>query len=606
MIQFDEDKQNRRVGDLLKREEEQVIQALSLKYGFEYIDLSVVPIATDALRLIDEPTSREAKAAAFAIADKKIKVAIRNPEDEKTVAVIEGLKEKGYIVTIFVTSNASLEKAWSSYKDLSFASESHAGSLDVSSEEISAIVEKAKGLPAIITILESTLSMKKSYRVSRILETILAGALATNASDIHIEPEQEYIRLRYRLDGVLVNVVNFDKDTYGLLLSRIKLLSGLKLNVKKNSQDGRFSVHIATDEIEIRTSILPGAYNESIVMRLLNPKSISVSLEELGIPKKLLGILLKEIDKPNGMILTTGPTGSGKTTTLYAFLRKVHNPQIKIITIEDPIEYHLPGIVQTQVNDKGYTFLEGLRAAVRQDPDIIMVGEIRDNETADIAVNSALTGHLVFSTLHTNDAAGTFPRLIDLGVNPKIIPSALTVALAQRLVRRLCSHCKKEVLAEGEAKVIVDRVIESIFDKTQVPAEARPQNGAQIVVWEAVGCDFCNNTGYKGRMGIYEGILVGDPAIQKAIDYGSSDREIATAATPQGILDMKQDGIIKVLKGVTSMDELRRVIDLDEMPFITKKMEPEGEVVETVAPEAAAPETVAPENPAPVDTNPVI
>ncbi len=573
MIQFDEDKQNRRVGDLLKREEEEVVQALSAKYNLEYIDLSVAPVTSDALRLIDEPIAREGKMAAFGLVDRKLKIAVRNPEEEKTVAVINSLREKGYIPTIYLTSMASLEKAWTSYKDLSFASESRAGSLDVSSEEISAIVEKAKGLPAIISILESTLAMKKSYRVSRILETVLAGALGTNASDVHIEPEEEYIRIRYRLDGVLVNVINIDKDTYGLLLSRIKLLSGLKLNVKKNSQDGRFSVHIGTDDIEIRTSVLPGAYNESVVMRLLNPKSINVPLEELGIPEKLLGILLKEIDKPNGMILTTGPTGSGKTTTLYAFLKKVHNPQIKIITIEDPIEYHLTGIVQTQVNDKGYTFLEGLRAAVRQDPDIIMVGEIRDNETADIAINSALTGHLVFSTLHTNDAAGTFPRLIDLGVNPKILPSALTVALAQRLVRRLCSFCKKEVIVEGEAKEIVDRIIGSIFDKTQVPAQATPPAGVNVTMWEAVGCDHCNNTGYKGRMGIYEGILVNDPAIQKAIDYGSSDREIATAAVHQGILDMKQDGIVKVLKGITSMDELRRVIDLDQMAFITEKEE---------------------------------
>lgn len=575
MIQFEEDKQNRRVNDLLKREEEQVVQILSAKHGLEYIDLSVAPVTGDALRLIEEPTARQAKMAAFSLTDRKVKIAVRNPEDEQTIAVINSLREKAYTPTIYVTSTVSLEKAWTGYKDLSFASESRAGSLDVSSEEIAAIVEKAKSLPTIISILENTLSMKKSYRVSRILETVLAGALGTNASDIHIEPEEEYIRIRYRLDGVLVNVTNIDKDTYSLLLSRIKLLSGLKLNVKKNSQDGRFSVHIGTDDIEIRTSVLPGAYNESIVMRLLNPKSISVSLEELGIPSKLLGILLKEIDKPNGMILTTGPTGSGKTTTLYAFLKKVHNPQIKIITIEDPIEYHLPGIVQTQVNDKGYTFLEGLRAAVRQDPDIIMVGEIRDNETAEIAVNSALTGHLVFSTLHTNDAAGTFPRLIDLGVNPKILPSALTVALAQRLVRRLCPYCKKELVLEGEAKEILERVLKSIYDKSQLPEEAI--NGTPEKIWQAAGCDRCNNTGYKGRMGIYEGILVNDPAIQKAVDYGSSDREIAAAAVPQGILDMKQDGIIKVIKGITSMDELRRVIDLDQPTFINEKMEPTPE-----------------------------
>ncbi len=557
MIQFDEDKQKRKIGDLLRREEEELVQLLSAKYGVDYVDLTIVSINTDALRLIDEKTAKEFKMAAYALIDKKVKVAVRNPENPKVQEILSTVKEKGFEPTIYITSTASLEKAWGAYKDLSFAYESKAGSLEVSSEEITAIVKKAHSLPSIISILENTLSMKKSYRVSRILETILAGGLATGASDIHIEPEETYIRLRYRLDGVLVNVLNFDFETYNLVLSRIKLLSGLKLNIKKDSQDGRFSVHVGTDDIEIRTSILPGAYSESVVMRLLNPKSIGVPLEQLGIPSKLLSILLKEVEKPNGMILTTGPTGSGKTTTLYAFLKKIHNPTVKIITIEDPIEYHLPGIVQTQVNDKGYTFLEGLRAAVRQDPDIIMIGEIRDSETAAIAINSALTGHLVFSTLHTNDAAGAFPRLIDLGVNSKILSSALSISLAQRLVRRLCPDCKKEIPLEGENLARVDRTLSSIMDKTQVPTKERALNK----IWMPVGCDKCNHTGYKGRIGIYEGIVM-NQAMEKVTEYGSSDREIAAAAAPQGILTMEQDGMIKVLQGVTSLPELERVIEL--------------------------------------------
>jgi type IV pilus assembly protein PilB len=567
MIEFDEDKQTRKVGDLLKREEEEVVQMLASKYGIEYIDLSVATITTDALRLIEEPVAREAKMAAFGIKDRRLKIAVREPDNEKTLSVVKELADKGYIPTLLITSMASLDKAWKNYKDLSFASETKAGSLDVSSDEITNIVKQTKDLPAIVKILQDMLSQKKSYRVSRILETILAGALATGASDVHIEPEEEYIGVRFRLDGVLQKVIDFDKDTYGLLLSRVKLLSGLKLNIKKDSQDGRFSVHVGDDDIEIRTSILPGAYNESIVMRLLNPKSISVPLEDLGIPAKLLEVLLREIDRPNGMILTTGPTGSGKTTTLYAFLKKVKNPGIKIITIEDPIEYHLPGIVQTQVNDKGYTFLEGLRAAVRQDPDIIMVGEIRDNETASIAINSALTGHLVFSTLHTNDAAGAFPRLIDLGINPRIIPSSLTVALAQRLVRKLCVYCKKEVPAEGANKKLVEEVLATIYDKAQLPvqegAPADAPAGTLLKLWEAVGCDKCNNTGYKGRIGIYEGILVNDAKLQEVIENTASDRDIAAAAAPQGILNMKQDGIIKVFKGISTLDELKRVIDVD-------------------------------------------
>lgn len=278
-------------------------------------------------------------------------------------------------------------------------------------------------------------------------------------------------------------------------------------------------------------------------------------MEDLGMEPRLLEIVNKEIAKPNGMILTTGPTGSGKTTTLYAFLKKVRDPGIKIITIEDPIEYHLSGIVQTQTDEKkGYTFLEGLRAAVRQDPDIIMIGEIRDSDSADIAINSALTGHLVFSTLHTNNAAGTYPRLIDLGINPKVLTSAISVALAQRLVRKLCTVCRKEVILEGKEKETVTRIISTVHTIDKIPQTEK--------CFVAVGCPACNNTGYKGRIGIFEAILA-DAAIEDIVNMNPSEREIKKAALPQGILDMLQDGIIKVLQGVTSIEELRRVIDID-------------------------------------------
>jgi type IV pilus assembly protein PilB len=556
MIKFDEDKQNRKIGDLHKREEEELVQLLSAKYGIEYIDLSTVSINTDALRLIEEKVARENKVAAFAMVDKKIKIAVRLPESQIIKEINDNLVRKGYEPTIYICSTASLERAWNSYKDLSFAYESKAGSLEVASDEIAAIIEKAKGLPAIIEILKETLAMKRSYRVSRILETILAGALATDASDVHIEPEEEYIRLRYRLDGVLVNVLDFDKDTYSLLLSRIKLLSGLKLNIKKDSQDGRFSVHVKELDIEIRTSVLPGAYNESVVMRILNPKSIGVPMEELGIPKKLLSIIEREITKPNGMLLTTGPTGSGKTTTLYAFLKKVHNPTVKIITIEDPIEYHLPGIVQTQTNDKGYAFIDGLRSALRQDPDIIMVGEIRDSETASIAVNSALTGHLVFSTLHTNSAAGSFPRLIDLGINSKIMSSAINIVLAQRLVRKLCESCKQPIAIEGDIKRKVDEVVETIFDKSEIPP--MPPH-----IFKENGCEKCNHTGYKGRIGIYEGMKL-TPEVNATVEMNPSEDEVEKSAAPQGILTMKQDGMLKILSGITSINELERVITIED------------------------------------------
>ncbi len=555
-IQFDDEKDKQRYADLLHKEEEDLVQLLSAKYGVEYVNLMATNINTDALRLINESEARAAKVAAFALIDKKIKIAARNPEDEAVRKIVQDLTTKDLQPELFITSTQSLERAWKAYKDLSFAYESRAGSLEISNEEISQIIDKAKDMATIISILNETTGAKKSYRVSRILETIIAGALAVDASDIHLEPEETYVRLRYRLDGVLQEVIQFDNETYALLLSRIKLISGMKLNLKKDSQDGRFSIRLSIGDVEVRVSVLPGAYNESIVMRLLNPKSIGVPLENLGIHPKLLEILIREMNRPDGMILTTGPTGSGKTTTLYAFLKRVHTPEVKIITIEDPIEYHLPGIVQTQVNDKGYNFLEGLRAAVRQDPDIIMVGEIRDGETASIAINSALTGHLVFSTLHTNDAGGTFPRLIDLGVNPSVIPSALRVAMAQRLVRKLCPFCRREDKPNEHESSEITATIAAIEDRTLVPEN-------QTKLWRPVGCDRCNHTGYKGRIGIYEAILMNEN-IEKAVSMSASDREIWQAAKGQGLLTMKQDGVIKVLSGITSMEELERVISLTD------------------------------------------
>jgi type IV pilus assembly protein PilB len=554
MIKFEEDKQNQRIADLRKKEEEEVVQNLSVSTGIPYVDLTGISINPDALRLIEEVYARNAKVAAFALIDKTVKVAVRDPASPLVTDTLEVLKKKGYSIAPSLATTTGLEKAWATYKDLSFAIETKAGSLQIESGEISKIISEAQSLEQVQKILNEALVTKHSSRVSRILEIILAGAMTSSASDIHIEPEEDYIRLRYRLDGVLVNVLNFDRDTYNLLLSRIKLLSGLKLNIKKEPQDGRFSVNLVDTDIEIRTSVLPGAYSESIVLRILNPKSITTPLEELGIPPKLLTLLLKAIDRPDHMVLTTGPTGSGKTTTLYAFLRKVYSPELKVITIEDPIEYHLEGITQTQVNDKGYNFLEGLRSALRQDPDVIMVGEIRDKETAAIAINSSLTGHLVFSTLHTNNAAGTFPRLIDLGVNPKVITSAITVAIAQRLVRRLCPKCKKSAVLEGADLEITKKILTGILDQSQVPTE-------YSTIYKPVGCSACSNTGYSGRIGVYEAVFI-DDAVRSKIEASASERDIAEAAKPQGILTMAELGILYVLSGTTSLEELQRVIEL--------------------------------------------
>ncbi|HWB33867.1 MAG TPA: GspE/PulE family protein, partial [Candidatus Paceibacterota bacterium] len=442
---------------------------------------------------------------------------------------------------------------------LSYATQTKAGVFELSNQEVEELVEKVTSVEAIGKEVHEAIDLKKAYRITRILEVILAGGLSTGASDVHFEPEEAAVRLRYRLDGVLVDVLTFDHETYKQVLSRLKLLSGLKLNITDEAQDGRFSIKIKGAEIELRTSVLPGNYAETMVLRILNPTSISVPLEDLGLEEALRLRIEHEINKPNGMILNTGPTGSGKTTTLYAFLRKVNSPGTKIITIEDPIEYHLEGVVQTQVDKKNYGFASGLRSALRQDPDIIMIGEIRDNEVADTAINAALTGHLVFSTLHTNDAAGTFPRLIDLGVSEKVLSSAINVAMAQRLVRKLCANCRTTHTATPEEQAIIDRILAGVTNKAPLP-----QDTHTVYAASEHGCDQCGGRSYKGRIGIFEAIFM-DRAIEEVLRNKPSEREVAEAAKPQGIPTLQQDGIIKVLKGVTSLEELRRVIDIDSV-----------------------------------------
>jgi len=556
MVQFNEAEGDKRLDFLRKREEEELAQMLSKKYGVEYVDLSLVAVNTEALRVIPDAEAKSAEAAAFGKVGKRLSVAVRAPESDKVKLLVKKLEEQGYEVVLFMCSQESLKRAYQRYADLSYATETKAGVFELSNEELEGLLDKVKGLEDITKLINEAVELKKAYRITRILEVILAGGLSTGASDIHFEPEEGAVRLRYRLDGVLVDVAKLDSETYRLTLSRLKLLSGLKLNIEGQAQDGRFSIKIKGEEIELRTSILPGNYADTLVLRILNPKDIGVQLEELGLEEKLRTRLEKEITKPNGMILTTGPTGSGKTTSLYAFLRKVNSPGSKIITIEDPIEYHLQGIVQTQVEKGKYTFAEGLRSALRQDPDIIMVGEIRDGEVAEVAINAALTGHLVFSTLHTNDAAGSFPRLIDLGVDEKVISSAVNVALAQRLVRKLCQQCKKERLAVPEEKIIIDKHLATITDKALVPPKTD-------TVWDAApeGCPECHGRGYKGRVGIFEAVFM-DSAIETILRSKPSEREIAAAAKPQGIPTMQEDGIIKVLRGVTSLEELKRVVDL--------------------------------------------
>lgn len=563
-IQFNDEKEEKELLDLRKQEEEDLVVALAQsKYNVSPIDLSTVPIENDALRVMPEKDALEEEVAPFKLLGKNIHVAVRSPQPDRIARLTTYFNDHGLTPVFYMASLGSLQKAWGRYKEISYASGSKAGSIDISGDILKQVAQNLKNLQDVQkAIIE--IEKEKSHTTSHVLEIILAGAISINASDIHFEPEEHVVRLRYRLDGILQEVQDISPELHHFLNSRIKLLAGLKITSQATAQDGRFSIFLDETEINVRVSLIPGAYGESIVMRLLNPKSIQVKLEDMGIEPQLYEVFMREIKKPNGLILLTGPTGSGKTTTLYSFLQKIYSTEIKIITIEDPIEYHLDGITQTQTNtEKGYTFLEGLRSALRQDPDVIMVGEIRDSETAKIAVESALTGHMVFSTLHTNNAAGVIPRLIDLEVNPKILVSALSLSIAQRLVRKLCDHCKVVKETTEEQKKIIEKTVADAKAHGKDFAEYGADISKGITIYTAVGCALCNNTGYKGRLGIFEAIQ-NDAAIEAIIPKNPSEREIKEVAANQGTLTMTEDGIVKVLTGITSFEEVGSVVDFYE------------------------------------------
>lgn len=564
-IHFDDEKEEKELLDLQKVEEEDLVAMLATdKYNIPYINLALLGIENDALRTMEEKEARLEQVAPFKVLGKELHIAVRSPQPDHLANLKDYFSNKHYVPHFYMASMASLEKAWDRYKEISYAEGSQAGTINIEGNVLMEIGKDIKNIGDIQKKIEEA-EKDKVHATSHILEIVFAGAIAIDASDIHFEPEEDTVRLRFRLDGVLQEVTTITPEIHKYLNSRMKLLAGVKITSAAIAQDGRFAIMMGADEISVRVSLIPGAYGESIVMRLLNPKSIRVKLEDMGIEKKMYELFMQEIKKPNGMILLTGPTGSGKTTTLYAFLQKIYSSEIKIITIEDPVEYHLPGITQTQTDEeKGYTFINGLRSALRQDPDVIMVGEIRDSETAKIAVESALTGHMVFSTLHTNNAGGVIPRLIDLEVNPKILVSALSLSIAQRLVRKLCTVCKAEKeVSEGEKNIIM-QVIEEAKKYNKKLEDYGVDISKGIKLYKAVGCDKCNNTGYKGRIGIFEAIK-NDEAIENIIPRNPSEREIREVANAQGILNMKEDGIVKVLTGITDLGEVQSVVDFYEV-----------------------------------------
>lgn len=552
MPKFDDTYSVNKMEELRRNEEDNLIKALSTQYGIPYVDLRGITINPAAILTIEEETARESRCVAFELQNKKLSVAIRNPNNPETKKVLAELEKSGFILNIFMASTSSLEHAWKRYKDRKHTVAVKKGVLDIDPDAIAALMESLTSVESVTEHILDIRTLNSARRVSETLEAVFAGALSLNASDIHIEPEENGIRLRYRLDGVLHDVIDLEKSIYERLISRLKLLSGLILNIRDEAQDGRFTFDVGEKKVEVRSSIIPGASGESMVMRLLDPTIATFTMDNLGLNARMYEIMIEEIKKPNGMIITTGPTGSGKTTALYAFLQQKHTSDVKIITIENPVEYKLDNIVQTQTSEE-YTFSSGLRSILRQDPDVIMVGEIRDREVAETAVHAAQTGHLVFSTLHTNSAVGAFPRLIDLGVDPRVIGSTLNIILGQRLVRVLCTHCRTVHKPTERESVLISNVLEG---HPNPPAFTK-----ETTIFEAAGCEECSHTGYSGRRSIMEAIQL-DDAVEEAVINDPREHIILEAARPQKIPIMVEDGIEKVLEGVTSLAELGRVIDL--------------------------------------------
>jgi type IV pilus assembly protein PilB len=538
----------------LKQEaEERDAQRTASADNVSYLELIKSPIDTDALSLISEDEARSAGVAAIELREKKLAIAALNPRGAGTQKIIDKFKKEGFEILLYAVSRRGLAHAWSFYKFVAKKTVEITSSVEIDKDELAALKDKINSLGKLKDII--TPFNEKGSDAGRLLETVLAGALANRASDIHFEPEDGGIKLRMRIDGMLRDVFgSVAHEVYSSLILRIKLASELKVNVHKEPQDGRFTIFLPDKGIEVRTSIIPSEFGETVVLRILDPDAIGVSLEELGFRSDDLALIKDELDEPNGMILNTGPTGSGKTTTLYAFLKHVQSAEVKIITIEDPIEYHLSGVEQTQVDpDSGYTFASGLRSVLRQDPDMILIGEIRDFETAEIAMHAALTGHLVFSTLHTNDAAGAIPRLIDIGAKSSVIAPAINLIIAQRLLRRLCPKCKIERKIDEDLRKKLDSLISALPEKIKKDG----LKGAKI--FKANGCLSCNNTGYKGRVGAFE-LLKVDGDLETLIAKNPSESEIRNFAKKKGMATMQEDAMIKVLSGETTIEEVERVM----------------------------------------------
>jgi len=530
------------VTNLQRAKEEEYSKQRAAELGMMYLDMANRQPNPSAVSIVPRELAVSANIFAYEKEGNTIMLAISHPENDVTIAALKQLAAMDeYQFKPVLVSESSMRYLLALYDTFS-PTKKHQQDIAVSREQQERFAK--------LTTIKELQGALTTTSASELMETIFAGATGMIASDIHIEPTKDSIRLRYRLDGVLQDIATLPLDQLHHLIDRIKMTSQMKLNITEAAQDGRFSIAAGGGTYDIRVSVLPTQYGESAVMRLLPQEGHFISLAEIGFSPEVNQWVDAAIHEPNGLILNTGPTGSGKTTTLYAILNTINTPGTKIITVEDPIEYRMPGVTQTQVNDEeGYGFANALRSIVRQDPDIILVGEIRDKETAEIAVNAALTGHLVLSTLHTNDAAGAVPRLSDLGAQPKLFSDALHLIIAQRLVRRLCEKCKVTYSPTPEELAKIAAISPNLALPTQLYKES--------------SCDECNGTGYKGRIGIFEVLRI-TPEIKEKINAGAGATEINVVAVSQGMTTLTQDGLARVIEGITTLEELFRIAGTEE------------------------------------------
>ncbi|MFA5076729.1 MAG: GspE/PulE family protein [Patescibacteria group bacterium] len=537
--------------ELEEREKETVTKANRL--NIPYINLVQFPIAPEAIAIIPEAKARELNLACFYRDDDDLRLAVVDPDSQAVNDYIKELYEQGYKkIELYLVSPHSFERSLQSYRSVPKIKEVRLG-VNITEQDL-------QRFKASFTGFDDLAKKMRKISMTDLITFIIASAIEARASDIHIEAEEKDIKVRFRIDGLLHDIVSLPPESWKKVINRIKLLARLKLNVTDRPQDGGFTIKLAKEKIDVRISAIPTNYGESVVMRLLMSSATSIKFEDLGLRGKAFLDLEREMAKPNGMLITTGPTGSGKTTTLYAILNKLNSSETKIITLEDPIEYKLEGINQSQIrSDEDYTFAKGLRSILRQDPDVVMVGEIRDLETAETAINAALTGHLVISTLHTNSASGTIPRFLGMRVKPFLLAPAINAMIGQRLVRRICDQCKEKIELDNQTMSKVMEVLSKV--KAESGEKVITKDSKEWQFYKGKGCQACQGLGYRGRVGIYE-IMTMNQEIEKLILSGeASEYQMQDIAIKNGMITMAQDGLLKALDGITTVDEVLRVAE---------------------------------------------